>query len=209
MFNLYLKKVEALPFWAKILLVFVFIYFVYWIFAHPLAKFVVEGFIAIVPFFLKMLLALAKFFIVLIILQAIFAKTISNSLYRKLLWLAVICLTSLLDQFGVFGEFSWNPLKIKSTFEYFLLQMQFLSFYYVILLLILPKTLHNFLTQSFVFVMSLLSSGIGVIPVIGGFISSILSAVVTFSVLAFFVLNFVAMGLEFLEKLLANDSKVE
>jgi hypothetical protein len=189
------------------LLAFVVIYFAYWIYAHPLAKFVFDGFIAIIPFFMKMLWALAKFFAILIILQIIFAKAVSKPLYRKLLWLGVICLTSLLDQFELFGEFSWNPLKIKATLDYFLLQMQFLSFYYVILLLVMPKNLHSFLTQGFVFIMSLLSSGIGIIPIVGGFMSTILSAVVTFSVLAFFVLNFVAMGLEFLEKLLATNHK--
>jgi hypothetical protein len=206
MFNRYFNQLLKTPIWVKITLVFVLVYFAYWIFAHPLANFVFNGIVAIIPFFLKMLWALVKFFAILIVLQIIFAKTVTKSLHRKILWLAVICITSFVDQFGIFGEFSWNPLKIKSSFDYFLLQLQFLSFYYVILLLVLPRIFWSFLTQGFVIVMSLLSSGVGVIPLIGGFLSPLLSSVVTFSVLAFFVLNFVAMGLIALEKLIATKN---
>jgi hypothetical protein len=204
MWQKYLGKLVKTPIWVKIVLIFILSYFVYWILAHPLAHFAVKGLLAIIPFFLQMLWELVKFFVILIVLQVIFAKTVSNPMYRKLLWLAVICLTSLLDQFGIFGDFSWNPLKIKASFEYFLLQMQFLSFYYVIILLVLPRFVWGFLTQGFVLLMSLLSSGVGLIPLIGGFLSTLLSSVITFSVLAFFVLNFVAMGLLGLEKLLTK-----
>lgn len=190
---------------VKIVVALVCVYAIYWVYAHPLFLLVLKGLWAILPFVLKMLWAMVKYFAVLLVLQVIFSKTIKNEWYTKIAWLSVLVIMSLLDSLGLFGDFSWNPLKIKSSIDYFWVQMQLLSFYYIIWLLILPKPLWNIMNQLFIITLTLLSSGISLIPVVGSFLGSVLSAVVTFAVITFFILNNVALGLVSLDKYLKKN----
>lgn len=193
-------KIQQSPKWLQILLALLAIYIVYLMATNPIARLFFSGVWAIIPFLFKMVFALLKFFIVLIVFQFVFLKLIKESLHRKVAWLCVLVAISLLNEFQVFGHFSWNPLKIKSSIEYLLLQMQFLCFYYVIVLLILPKFLWNGLTKMFITLLTFLTFGVSLIPIVGTVMGTILNAVVAFSLLTFFVLNLVGEGLILMEK---------
>lgn len=178
-------------------------YFIYAFFTNPLLRFVAKGFIHIIPLFLKLFLALLKYFAILFVLQIIFCKTIKNKAYRNVIWLSVIVITSILDEIGLFGNFSWNPLKIHHSFEYLLVQMQILAFYYVIIVTLLPKWTWGYLSSLFIIMLSLISSGVSLIPIVGSLLGSLIAAIVTFSIFSFFLLNVVATMLLWVEKKLS------
>ncbi|TAD96916.1 MAG: hypothetical protein EAZ97_13220, partial [Bacteroidetes bacterium] len=179
------------PRWLQITLGLLTAFLLYAIFSNSVISFLFGGIIKLIPLVFDIFLALLKYFAVLIVLQAIFVKFIENEWYRKIAWLLVIVIFSTLNELGVFGEISWNPLKIKASFAYVEFQMQLLCFYYVIVLLIIPKFLWDILTKLFITILTLTSSGLSLIPVIGTLISVLLSTLVAFSVITFFVLNMV------------------
>lgn len=196
------------PRWLQITLGLLTAFLLYAIFSNSVIRFLFGGIVELIPLVFDIFLALLKYFAVLIVLQAIFVKFIENEWYRKIAWLLVIVVFSTLNELGVFGEISWNPLKIKASFAYVEFQMQLLCFYYVIVLLIIPKFLWDILTKLFITILTLTSSGLSLIPVIGTLISVLLSTLVAFSVLTFFVLNVVAEGLLFLQRKI-EESKIK
>lgn len=196
------------PRWLQITLGLLTAFLLYAIFSNSVISFLFGGIIKLIPLVFDIFLALLKYFAVLIVLQAIFVKFIENEWYRKIAWLLVIVIFSTLNELGVFGEISWNPLKIKASFAYVEFQMQLLCFYYVIVLLIIPKFLWDILTKLFITILTLTSSGLSLIPVIGTLISVLLSTLVAFSVITFFVLNMVAEGLLFLQRKI-EESKIK
>lgn len=197
------------PRWLQILIGVLAAFILYAIFSNAVVRFLFGGIIGLLPLIFTLFLALLKYFAVLVVLQILFVKFIPQEWYRKLAWMAVIAVFSTLNELGIFGEVSWNPLKIKASFHYVELQMQLLCFYYVIILLLIPKLFWGMLTKIFITVLTFTSAGLSLIPVIGAFISTVLSTLVAFSILTFFVLNLVAEGLLLLEKKLGSTSKVE
>lgn len=205
------KPFLAQPRWLQILLGLLATFILYAIFSNSVIRFLFSGIIGLLPLIFSLFLALLKYFAVLVVLQILFVKFIPKEKhwYRKLAWLSVIAVFSTLNELGVFGEVSWNPLKIKASFQYVEFQMQLLCFYYVIVLLLIPKFFWGILTKIFITVLTFTSAGLSLIPVIGTFISTVLSTLVAFSVLTFFVLNLVAEGLLWLEKKLQKPSLSE
>ncbi len=196
------------PLWLQILIGLLTAFVLYAIFSNSVIRFLFSGIIGLLPLIFSLFLALLKYFAVLVVLQILFVKFIPNDKlwYRKLAWLSVIAVFSTLNELGIFGEISWNPLKIKASFHYVEFQMQLLCFYYVIILLLIPKFFWGILTKIFITVLTFTSAGLSLIPVIGTFISTVLSTLVAFSVLTFFVLNLVAEGLLILEKKLQKNA---
>lgn len=203
------------PLIVKIFIIIASLLLLYSIFSNRLvatiAYYSVKILITIMPILINLMYILVSYFIVLFVIQFLICKIIPNSAYRKLSWVGVIILINFLDRLGVFGGISVS--SPMDSYHYIQLSIKIWLFYYVIILVLLPKKYWKFVANSFFVFFSILSiaaTAIGAIPVMGDLFSGFISIVFFIFIIFHPLINYIASLLLTIEYYMIkpNDSTI-
>ena len=193
-------KYRNLPVIIQITTILIASYYIYAASLNPVMGFVFSGLAYGVTAVYEIIIWFIQYFIVILLLFTLLTFTIKTKAVRNTIWFILGIGISVLGTLGFFGEFSWNPINFIDSLDYISFEIKIMFFYYVVILTMLPRS--SWMQFSFIFIgmLAVAATGISIVPLVGGFISTIIEMFAKFCLVVFFILNAAAYLLVTIEE---------
>jgi hypothetical protein len=155
--------------------------FVLYLSTIPIVSFAYDSLSVVFSVLISLISPLLILSVISLIIASINRFLISDLTVKKLVWVIALFVTLALDYFSVFGTF--DIFEPTDSMEYFIIFSKLLVFFYILLLMIIPKSLWLIPRILILSVITLISIATGEIPLLGLIVSTLyVTAIFCFSI---------------------------